>query len=484
MPVPMTHKECKNFIKAYVKCDYNYAAVARVLGISASAARDRYNSAVRRFPDLAVTKPTRYATPTNVPAANPLETGNKLTWDDLSELVQLWASLNCNAAAAARASGLETNTAQSRLRTARRRFPAEVKQLVEAHMKEEPKPEEVPVEDRTKEHRVQQEMRGLRLTVKKLTATIADMEDEIADLSWANSVSYDPAEWSLPDHPTHKSEHMPYLLTSDFHCGEVVSAEETGAGYGYDSSIFVERYRTMIEVAIYLSMSHSGENWTFPGFIYARAGDTISGQLHPELIETDDMTPIEAVQLVAEEEMGGIRKLLDAFGKVEVKTVGVGGNHDRDLFKPTTKGAHRHSFETLISAMLMREFRNEPNVTFHTSKSFDLRFPIYNKNILLTHGDRIGTRGGQGFIGPAATILRGAQKVATEQSDLGYRVDRVDLGHFHYPFQAPGVLSNGSMPGYTEYAKQFRMKPNKPQQWLVFHHPRRGEVDYKPIILA
>jgi len=303
-------------------------------------------------------------------------------------------------------------------------------------------------------------------------------------LEWAGNASYSPAEWATPARKAGKAEHMPYLLTSDFHCGEVVKAEETDASYGYDSATFQRRYRLMIDTAIYLATKHSGENWKFPGFIYARGGDIISGQLHPELIETDDLTPLEAVQMVAEEEMGGVRKLLDAFGRVEVKSFGAGGNHDRDLFKPTTKRAAAHSYDYLVEVMLRREFKRNSRVTFQTSRSFDVRFPIYEMNILLTHGDRMGSRGGQGFIGPAATILRGVQKVMQEQLALGHRVDRVDHGHFHYPMILPFVLSNGSMPGYTEYAKQFRMRPQPPQQVLCFHHPRRGVVDYKPIVLT
>jgi hypothetical protein len=277
---------------------------------------------------------------------------------------------------------------------------------------------------------------------------------------------------------------MPYLLTSDFQIGEVIRADETEAGYGYDSSVFRSRYRRMIDTTIYLAFQHGGQGWTYPGIIYARGGDTISGAIHDELKETDDLTPIEAVECAFEEESAGIHKLADAFGKVEVKTPGSAGNHDRNLMKPTTKKASAHSYDRLIAYMLRREFNTDKRVTFQTSRSFDVRFPIYNKTILLTHGDRMGSGGGQGFVGPAATILRGVQKVLMEQAALGFHVDRVDHGHFHYPMLLDFVLSNGCMPGYSEFAKQFRMRPTPPQQSLLFHHPKRGMVDFKPIHLA
>ncbi len=58
------------------------------------------------------------------------------------------------------------------------------------------------------------------------------------------------------------------------------------------------------------------------------------------------------------------------------------------------------------------------------------------------------------------------------------------MGHFHTPMYMGWVLVNGSMPGYSEYAKMFRMRPHPPQQMLLFHHPKRGVVDIKPIILT
>ena len=354
-------------------------------------------------------------------------------------------------------------------------------------VKPKEKPKEAPPREAKHDVALERATRTQRETEARnrdLRRLVVELQDKIETLSWVAEASYTPADWATPARTAKRSEHMPYLLTSDFQCGEVVKADETEAGYGYDSGIFVARYRHLIDTAIYLSKEHVGHDWLFPGFIYARGGDAISGQLHLELMETDDITPLEAVQLVAEEEMGGIRKLAEAFGRVEVKSIGAGGNHGRDLLKPTTKRAVGHNYDQLIEYMLRREFAKDKRVTFQTSRSFDTRYPIYGQKIILTHGDRIGSRGGQGFIGPAATIMRGVQKVFQEQSALGFHVDQVHLGHFHYPLVLPQVIANGSLPGYTEYAKNFRMRPNPPQQMLCYFHPRRGIVDYKPIILT
>lgn len=332
-------------------------------------------------------------------------------------------------------------------------------------------------------------LRRARTEASSAKSKLADASEEIfrlqmklADLESVVRSDATPAEWTLRPRQGSTTDHIPMLFTSDFQIGEVIREEETEHGYGYSTEIFRRRYRAMIETTLQLCFKHASKDWTYPGIVYARGGDTVSGAIHDELAETDDVTPIRAVEIAFEEEAAGIAKLADAFGRVDVKDCG-GGNHDRVTKKPRSKQAWSN-LDRLVSFMLQREFAQDPRVHFQTTESMDVFFPIYQRNYLLTHGDRIGSRGGQGFVGPAATIMRGAQKVLQEQAALGRRVDCVMMGHFHTPLWYDWVLVNGSLPGYSEFAKMNRMRPHAPQQWLVMHHERHGVVDLKPIILT
>lgn len=393
----------------------------------------------------------------------------------LKQALKLNQKYDGNQTHAAEAAGLKNGaTFTKRLHRAQKKFPDLAKQYAV-------KPKTIV--EHAVEHRDRANAASSAAKLKDALREIAALHDEIDRLRWSSRATFKPAEWSLPTHKRKKREHMPYLLYSDAQIGEVIRAEETEHGYGYDTAIFRKRYRRMIDTVIYLSFDHAGENWTYPGIIYARGGDTISGGIHDELRETDDLTPLDACRVAFEEESAGIKKLADAFGRVDVKTPGAAGNHDRDTLKPRAKAAASHSHDRLIAYMLQQHFRNDKRIHFQTSESFDVYFPIYNEHILLTHGDRMGSGGGQGFIGPLATIMRGAQKVIMEQAAIGRRVDRVDHGHFHTPNYSGWVLSNGSVPGYSEYAKSYRLRPSPPSQMFAYHHPKGGLVDLKPINL-
>lgn len=399
------------------------------------------------------------------------------------ELRQTWAiyeKAGYNTVVAAAAAGVSRTTMRDRIHAAKTRLGVTApKKPIECAADAE---ERVTIATELEEHKRREKEKHAEALYKDALAEITKLQEQVEALSYYAKASPRPAEWATPARTAKASEHMPYLFTSDAQIGEVIRREETEHGRGYSSQIYVERHRHLISTAIYLAQEHSGSSWKFPGIIYARGGDTISGGIHEELRDTDDLTPIEACELAFEEESAGILKLVETFGRVEVKDCG-GGNHDRTTMKPRSKKANAHSYDRLISSWLRREFRNNDRVTFQCTESPDVFFPIYDRNVLLTHGDKIGSRGGHGFIGPAATIMRGAQKVVLEQSAMGRKVDEVHVGHFHQFFYAVWVLCNGCYPGYSEYAKMNRLRPGPAEQTLAFYHPRRGLVDLKRIVL-
>ncbi len=109
--------------------------------------------------------------------------------------------------------------------------------------------------------------------------------------------------------------------------------------------------------------------------------------------------------------------------------------------------------------------------------------PVFGRTVFLSHGDKIGTRGGMGFAGPMLPIVRGTKKIEAQQARLGRRPDLILHGHYHSTGNAGAVLSNGSVVGYGEYADDLRADPEPPQQWLFLLHSKWWMRERAPILL-
>jgi len=271
-----------------------------------------------------------------------------------------------------------------------------------------------------------------------------------------------------------RTPEIPTLFTSDFQCGEVIRPEELDYPNAYSPEIFQERYRRLIRVAVKL-LERENSKMDYPGFVYLRGGDCISGSIHPDLAETQSITPVEQAKLVAQEEIRGLEELLKAVPKVTVYSVP--GNHDRTTFKPRAKRYVEHSFDDLIVFAMQKHFQTlgENRIQFIAPRSGDAFFSIYETNYLLTHGDRIGSRGGAGFIGAASPLSKGIHKVRQQAAHVGKKVDYVLTGHFHVAMALPHGIANGCLAGFSEYAKnELRAEPEPPTQTMFWTDPKWG----------
>lgn len=412
----------------------------------------------------------------------------RTSFETCERTLAVWAEENGNHCAAARRLNTTEKTVRDHVAAAKRYYPGlheNYAALIAAPKPSAPAPKTVAEEAAEQAAKATERSSAARL--KDALKEIAALNERIANLEWGHNVTLKPAEWALrPTGSSGRSLHIPTGLFSDAQAGEVVRADETETPWDYSSEIFRQRYRKMISMWIDLALNHAGSRWEYPHFVYCRNGDLISGGLHVDLRELgEDSTVIEQCELVAEEESSGIEKLVEAFGKVIVETPGGGGNHDRNTFKPPSKLAWARTYDRLIHKLLSKHFARDPRVIFHTSKSPDIRFPVFNKTIFMSHGDKIGSSGGMGFIGPGATILRGWQKLLMEQAQLGYHFDMIFTGHFHYPMALPTLgIGNGSFTGTTEFGKLFRFSPQPPLQFLAFFHELHGCIDIRPIYIA
>lgn len=317
--------------------------------------------------------------------------------------------------------------------------------------------------------RLEGEVAALRTQLKAATKAL-DAEDTVRrEIFKLAEQPVNPPDWMTRPAKRGGSE-TPILFTSDFQWGEVAKASNMGGVNEFNVAIAERRYRRLIEKSLHL-LCDLPKSVAYDGFVYIRGGDMTSGEINDELAQTNELQSIPAVMSLTAAEAWGIRTLADRFGRVHVESCP--GNHGRMTKKPHAKKYADHNFDTLSAWMLEREFSGDKRVTFHTPLSGDALFTIYGWRYLVSHGDRMGSSGGQGFVGPAATIARGHKKLADQYAQLGQPVDCIFTGHLHTSLRLELGFANGSLPGMTEYARDLRVVPKPPTQWLVTAHPDR-----------
>lgn len=299
---------------------------------------------------------------------------------------------------------------------------------------------------------------------------------ELAGIFRRNTIT---PEWALPaNSPGARAVGLIHL--SDLHVGEVVRSEEIGGINEYNPDIFRRRLRRMIAASIAI-LPRWAADCQMQGVVLALNGDLISGDIHDELRRTNALTSHEQVALAADELSAAVRHLADELGHVMVTVTP--GNHGRNTEKTHAKRMAALSYDTMIGNILARDFAADDRVTVNVASGPDILFTLFGWSILQTHGDSMGTGGGQGFAGPELPIVRGGKKVKLAGFASGERYDVILSAHYHTSSNPGSLLANGSMVGYSEYSQRIRGVPEPPQQWLALIHERWCLRERVPVIL-
>ena len=278
---------------------------------------------------------------------------------------------------------------------------------------------------------------------------------------------------------TESSQNIPVLMVSDFHYGENVNPNEVPDGNCYSPNVANARWDRLIQRTIQKTRT---KEKPVKGMVVCFLGDDVSGDIHDELKETNNKTPLDACLDVAGQKIKMLEAFIKEYSKVWV--ISVMGNHGRTNKKPQSKGLAEHNYDSLINAIVERHFKGNGKIKFYTPKSGEAYFELYGNNFLATHGDRIGSKGGQGFIGCSATIARGQHKTRQAYAQIGKPIDWLLIGHFHTPMLLEHTIANGTTVGYSQYARDLRLEPSYPSQTLFFVDDKYGVNDISRIYVS
>lgn len=275
------------------------------------------------------------------------------------------------------------------------------------------------------------------------------------------------------------------LHLSDIHFGETVDIQEMDGLNRYDAEIAKQRLGRFFSRAADL-MSKHWKGDPPDEIVLCLGGDLISGNLHPELEQTNAPAVPATVRDVGEHIAGGIILLRKEI-KRPIRVYSVPGNHGRITPKPQSKGRSAGSLDLLATDFCEAVTRGAAvkDVSFYKASSPDAYFSTYGFHWLVTHGDAAGYRGGGvGFIGPMATIVKAHRKLVDVAWRSGKPVHYVLTAHHHTTGKTAFGWSNGSVIGYGEFARDLRADPEGSRQNMLIVHPRHGVIDHMELHLG
>lgn len=303
-----------------------------------------------------------------------------------------------------------------------------------------------------------------RTGLRHATQELNELNARLSLIEQIEDLDPRPPKWLSPKKPSRGHHAITATILSDSHLDEVVQPAEVGGVNAYNREIATLRLERFFKKHIELSRDYlSGV--IYDGSVLMLGGDMFSGDIHEELVETNEDTILGSLLYWSEMLAAGIDMFADEYGKVHVPVVV--GNHGRRTRKPRMKLRARDNFDWFLGHLLAREFRNDARVTFDIPEAADCRVEIYDTTHLLTHGDQF--RGGSGIAGIWSPITRGDAKKRQRQSAIDQPYDVMVMGHWHQLVWGGQFIVNGSNKGLDEYAFINNFGFEDPQQamWLV-----------------
>jgi hypothetical protein len=390
---------------------------------------------------------------------------SRLTPEVLKQTADAYIAADCCELKAATSLGVARPTYAHRLRAVRAAFPNLLPEPG-GGPKAEPAPA-VPVSDEMAD--MVAELNAVRAEIASIRRDTVNQDYIRRKIIKLSETPATPPDWLVKVKPGSDSPGVPTLFASDWHWAERVDASQIGGVNSYDVQTAHRRARRMIESAISLLTQHMAHP-NYPGIVFALGGDMVSGNIHDELVATNEIEIMPTVVDIIGVLIWCIRELADRFGRVFVPCVS--GNHGRDTHKIRMKGRNHTSFDWLIYCLLERHFEADDRVTFYIPNNSDARYRIYGHRYLLTHGDQF--RGGDGMIGALGPIIRGDHRKRGREAQVGAPYDTMLIGHWHQYIHLGRLIVNGSLKGYDEYAHQCNFGFEQPQQALWITHPVYG----------
>lgn len=246
------------------------------------------------------------------------------------------------------------------------------------------------------------------------------------------------------------------LVCSDWHVEEFVDPSTNVPGNAYDLEIADRRIKQLVQKAAML-IEHEKSLTGIRRIVVAALGDFITGQIHDDLVEMTQLSPLAATRW-AGERLGGVIGAMADIAPVLVATSS--GNHGRTTHKPRIATENDHSFEQHLY-LTMAAAEQRPNVEWQVGKGYLNIVDLDGFLVRFHHGHAIRFGGGVGGL----TIP--ANK-AIANWNISRRVSLDVFGHWHcFSWLPYRFVANGCLIGHNAFADRIKAEYQPPSQSLV-----------------
>lgn len=320
-----------------------------------------------------------------------------------------------------------------------------------------------PINDVVETHRLKSKNAELAAQIRNLTSELADAQRMQEIVMEARSVKIAPIK--PRERRSGILEGTCQVLASDWHIEEEVKSAQVAGRNRYNLGISRRRMERFFEATRW-GIEFNRQAFKIRDLILWLGGDLITNHIHADNVETNLLTPTEALAYAHTSISIGIRYLLEDAKLERVVVPCNDGNHGRLTDKMRSSGRTAMSLETMLYGFLAREFAKEPRVEFLIAEGSHLYYEVYGRTIRYVHGDE--TRYGGGVGGITIPVYKAMARWETVR-----HADLTVMGHYHQRTSLSDLIINGSLIGYSPYSLTIGARFEPPAQDMTMLDPRR-----------
>jgi hypothetical protein len=277
-----------------------------------------------------------------------------------------------------------------------------------------------------------------------------------------------------------KEEVIAISTISDVHIEEPVIKSIVNGLNEYNLTVAEERVTRYFKRLMYMVNQTRKAGYRVDNLVLGLLGDFITGYIHEELEEVNELTPVQATLFIQELLIKGIKYLSENGNLTKIIIPCVPGNHGRTTRRKRYTSGYKNSYEWLMYnniKNLFTELGKYENVEFIIPESEFIYLNLFGYVNKFSHGDHFNYQGG---IGGIEIPLK---KWALRENNV-IKTDMSWIAHWHQYIVLNKVRVNGSLIGYSSYARAFGFEPEPSKMQFQLLDKKRGYTLNNPIILT